>query len=115
MTDVQIMFSCKGWHSLCTCIIMVSLCVGQRDLVINVDPEGMNCILGDGESARKYIRHQVGLIVLRRDGSRQDTAGLDRTDASVICILIILQTLSLFAYIRERLKGPCCCCNWFVS
>lgn len=72
-------------------------------------PQGMNCILGDGGSACKYMRHQISLTVLRRDGSRQDVAGLDGMPANLVCILIIHQTLSLFAYIRECSKGPCCC------
>lgn len=90
---------------------MVSLCAAQRDLVMNVDLEGMNCILGDGGSACECVHYHIGLIVFRRDGARQDTAGLDKMSASVVCNLIILQTLSLFAYIREHSKGPCCRCN----
>jgi hypothetical protein len=53
----------------------------------------MNCILGDGGSARKYILYPVGLIVIHRDGSWQDVAGLDRTSVNVVCILILLSRL----------------------
>ena len=72
----------------------------------------MNCILGDGGSSANLYGYLIGLMVLCRDGSRQDAAGLHKTTVYVVCVLIILQTLSLFAYIREQPKGPCGRCNW---
>lgn len=42
--------------------------------MVNVDLEGMNCILGDGGS-RAYTSYGSSLIMLRRNGSWQDTAG----------------------------------------
>jgi hypothetical protein len=49
--------------------------------------KGMNCILGDGKSFCK-VSHLIRVLLMsvpRRNGARQDAAGLDRTIAVLEC------------------------------